>query len=326
MKIHIICAALATVILTAGCAAKSETIPALECTAQSSVSHSPIHLDLPEGYWIPTETATVKECSIFCAGQRVGGVIKTDLSTDMLVNADFDTVREYLGQYVPDGLVYDTMIDGVYPVTADMVLVDPDTKASREFMHYLYEQDGICYDLWLDFAYLQYWEHKEILVTSGIAPNLEIIQPESGYVPNFENTGLNLGEPDGNTCPIVSDGKIIGGFDYTELAPVVLDQQSDFLNMEEADPECSYPQMSVSEFRIRKYLQRHIPEGWTAEYAFMYENQDTADRSVSVSMVLTNSETGEQRSYLHQFFCWEPLRIYDSWNENTEALLPEGTN
>lgn len=322
MKKRILCAALAAAILTAGCGMKSEIGPTQVSTVQTSESPSPIHLDLPEGYWIPTETATEKECSIFCVGQRVGGVIKTDLCIDVLINADFGAVREYLGQYVPEGLDYDTMIDGGYPITADMVLVDPETKVSREFMHYLYEQDGCCYDLWLDFAYLQYWEHKEILVTSGIAPNLEVVTPESDYVPNFENTGLNLGEPNGNTCPIVSDGKIIGGFDYTELAPVVLYEHSEFLNMEDADPECSYPQMSVSEFRIRKYLQRHIPEGWTAEYAFMYENQDSVDRSVSVSMILTNGETGEQRSYLHQFFWWEPLRIYDSWNENTTAIQP----
>lgn len=286
------------------------------CGAQPKAEAPVISLTLPQGYWIPTENATDKECSIVCAGQRVGGVLKTDLSTDVLVNSDFEAVRAYLGQYVPEGLVYDTMIDGGYPVTADLVLVNPDTMASREFMHYLYEQDGCCYDLWLDFVYLNYRDQVELLIASGIAPDLEYVEQDSEYVPNFENTGLNLGQPNGNTCPIVWEGEVIGGFDYTELAPVVLHREEDFLNMEAYDP--SFVQLSCSEFRIRKYMQRHIPEGWSDEYVLMYQDQDYADCSVSMSFKITNPETGEQRQSLHHFMRWDG-RIYDSWNYIPDA-------
>lgn len=326
MKKQILCAALA-VLLTTGCAQKAPTVSSPEAAVQAShtASFLPINL-LPENFIIPADSITDTACSIFCIGQQVGGIIKTDLSTDVLVNSDYDAVGNYLGKFVPEGLVFDTMIDGGYPITADLVLVNPDTKASREFMHYLYEKDGFCYDLWLDFAYLQYWEHKEILVASGVAHDLEITKPNADYAPNFENTGLNLGEPNGNTCPILSDGAVIGGYEYTGLAPVVLHEKDDFLNMADFHPEYGYTQMSVSEFRIRKYLQKYNTEGWAAEYDFMYENQDDANRSVSVFLVLTNRETEEKRSFLHHFYSEDAGQIYDVWSENTAASQPEGAN
>lgn len=307
MRKQILSLLLLAALLLSGCG-KPETAP-------QETAFSFLRFLLPEDFRISSETE--QECTLLCVGQRVGGALKTDLSADVLVNPDFDAIRNYLSRFVPDGLVFDSMIDSGSTVQADFVLVDPVTRKNREFQHTFYEKDGCCFDLWLDCTYLSGWERAEILAASGIVPNLQYTMPEDTYVPNFENTGLNLGQPQGNTCPIVSEGAVIGGFDYTELSAEILHQEDDHLNMEDFDPTGSFVQMSYSEFCIRRYMQRHIPAGWLEEYILMYLHEDSEDPSVSMHFKITNPETSEERQSLHHFLTWDG-QVYDSWN-----VIPE---
>lgn len=148
------------------------TLPASEPQAAAQADFS---FSLPDGYTIAN--ATEDSCDIVKDGTSVGGFVRTGLGASAVTDPDSDVYLPYLETFVPEGLVYDYMAGHAEenPTLIDvaLILVDPDTRESHEYMHYLFIHGDECYDLWLDSELVDSKDRCDILVTSGVDPNAE---------------------------------------------------------------------------------------------------------------------------------------------------------
>lgn len=275
---------------------------------------------LPDGMFIPEEDNTGTDCPIVCAGQRIGGFIRTELEPSALIANDMHDLVDYLQQYVPEGLVYEYMGGGSGIVDMSFILVDPNTIQHREFKHWFFEKDGSVYDLWLDTRYVDGETECSILVTSGINPGLETIQIDAP-VPNFDfdlPEDFTLGQPEGDSCPILLGDLAVGGFRCTDLPVKALAYADDLLDMEPYNQcgDSCYADNSFSEFAIHRDLARSLSETESEEYIMMYSDETGEDAFVSVSYRVTDSVTGEARESNHTFFQHDGI-VYDLWLDYT---------
>lgn len=273
-------------------------------------------LTLPEGLLMPSACMTEKECAIICCGQRIGGVILTDLNPMALAMDSKDKVLNYLVQYVPETLFYEYMMDwGPGDVmTVDWIMIDPEVMRSREFRHYLYEKDGSVYDLWLDHRYVDGEMENAIVTENGIL-DLTVFNPEEEPDFNFNlPENFTLGTPSGNACPILYGGAEVGGIALTRLNELALQSDDGRLNINDYLPEAEvrFGEFSTAQFALSRYLSRNLPETSGYEYMIYYGTDRDELPTADVMWKVTDGETGDVTEYLHTFFV-KNCMVYDLW-------------
>lgn len=125
--------------------------------------------DLPSEYIISDIGNT--ECTIYRDTEVIGGIVLTNLNNGSIEDIDKTELRQYLDTFAPAPLVYEYMAmfwtDDYYNnyVSIKLTVTDPDTEASDNYHHYLFEKEGHCYDLWLIDTLVSEDEQLSLLAT-----------------------------------------------------------------------------------------------------------------------------------------------------------------
>lgn len=311
---------------------------------------------MPQGIRLSLAQPGEKECSIICSGQRIGGFIVTDLGADVVRNHETDAITAYLDRFLEgkDNLVYDYMMgygEG-HPIDCAFILVDLEQMKSREYMHYFFEKNDLCYDLWLDHRYVDGEMEHSILTTTGVETGTELavcvetgtelaVFPEEDAQPAFDfllTDGCRLTEytehgsghdhmahctltaPEGDFCRILRDGEEIGSIRRTRLTERALTDTDDDLDMNvyvDQTADSYFWDESYTEFAILRDLEQTLPEVCYYEYILSSGSLDDGSPCVTVNFAVTNEETGERHEYYHRFFLRNDI-VYDICVEYTQ--------
>lgn len=276
--------------------------------------------DVPQGFSI-SEVGDGKY-NIICAEQRVGGIIRTELGTDVLKDHDLDAVLDYLMTYVPEGLEREYMAGHgtreYDPIDVSLILVNLENMSIREFKHWFFLKDGACYDLWLDTTYVDGEEECLILKSTGADPNVVYGGDEFLPKPDFDFPmpgGLTAGEVTDNTLPIFRDGVQVAGVTVTKIKADGLYCREDTVFTEQMRDAMDYPLDSYTHFAVLHHLTKQLPLGASYEYMTMYAGQDTDTPVVAVSFAITD-ENG-QRTEIHHTFFRKDAVVYDLWEDRS---------
>lgn len=143
----------------------------------SAISDSFSSFSLPEGYTIRNVTDT--SCDIIRDGVCVGSFVRTELDPNVIATADSDAILGYLESYVSEGMDYEYMMGHAAEnptfVEISMNLVTLDTMEMHEYQHYLFQHNDSCYDLRLDNNLVDGKARCDILISTGIDPNVQFI-------------------------------------------------------------------------------------------------------------------------------------------------------
>lgn len=278
---------------------------------------------LPKAFFIPEETITENKCSIICRDVgRVGGIIRTDLDTsvllDFMTSFELGDVLDYLRQYVPDGYDLEYMASINNTLNLDFILVNLETMETREFKHVFFEKNEAIYDLWLDTRYLSGKDICEILVSTEIDPSANYVgETPSSDVPNdFDiSEEFTLEKRGDSNCVISFDGNEVGGINATGIPlDMFLSCEKDTFwdNFQETENGVFYMDDTPSEFATVRYLAETVPDDCYFEYIMMYLEDDSGNPVLSISFAVTNMQTEERKEYSHTVF-EKDSNVLDIW-------------
>lgn len=130
---------------------------------------------LPKGFHLQNKDATAYY--LVNEEETVGEIVKTPLNAEVLSDPDCDEVIYYLETFVSAGMQFEYMMDysddGSSPVEIGFNVVDPSTGEEHEYTHFLFENGGECYDLWINNDLVDDSMTCDLLICTGIDPSAE---------------------------------------------------------------------------------------------------------------------------------------------------------
>lgn len=101
---------------------------------------------LPQGFSLTDLTDT--SCAITDGETAVGGILYTGLRVKSIDRLSEKAYLKYIASIDPYAEFL--AMRGEHYLSISMTMTDSQTQHKRSQQHYLFVQDGLCYDLWLD--------------------------------------------------------------------------------------------------------------------------------------------------------------------------------
>lgn len=264
---------------------------------------------LPNGFFIPEETASEKACSLVCRDVGcVGGFRITDLEPMALADYSCTSIAEYLQKELPEGYGLDYIMDFGRTVTASAIWVNLSTMEIREYKHRFFEKNGAVYDFWFDARYLNGRDECDILVSADIEPEIIYVGNPHADAPDYRLSlpeGYTMDPAENMESCIRLDGAQVGGLSLTDISPEILaayERDTFWDLLPEASELTYYADDTACSFAVLRYLTKAETEACFSEYMIMYWMDEDENPLVDVTFVVTNTETNERTETSNRFF------------------------